>query len=136
MHLFSLSSSLQSFHFMKRIKKSRAVSLFDFETTRMIAPNCTLLKELLHCAIFLATCLTTPFLQTFSHYEISCFTGVTLSNVSCNLSRFDHGSHEVKGTVQTVATQPLRKIEPNSTFQNGFCIWSRKLTSCTKNCTL
>ena len=38
---------------------------------------------------FRATCLATPFLQTLSHYETSCFTGVTLSNVSINLSRFD-----------------------------------------------
>ena len=47
------------------------------------------LKALLHCAIFRATCLATPFLQTFSRYETSCFTGVTLSNASCNVSRFD-----------------------------------------------
>ena len=31
----------------------------------------------------------TPFLQTFSYYETNCFTSVTLSNISCNLSRFD-----------------------------------------------
>ena len=55
-------------------------------------PSCiftTKPKELLHCAIFRATCLATPFLQTFSHYETSCFTSVTLNNVSCNLPRFD-----------------------------------------------
>ena len=50
-----------------------------------------ILKVLLHCASFHATCFATPFLQTFSHYERSRFTGVTLSNASCNLSRFnDH----------------------------------------------
>ena len=48
---------------------------------------------LLHRAIFRATCLATPFLQTFSHCETSRFTGVTLSNVSCNLSRFDDHDH-------------------------------------------
>ena len=55
-------------------------------------PSCiftTKPKELLHCAIFRASCLATPFLQTSSHYETSCFTSVTLNNVSCNLPRFD-----------------------------------------------
>ena len=66
-------------------------------------------KALLHCAIFRATCFVTPFLQTFSHYETGCFTGLTLSNVSCNLSRFDDHMRLKKYfhwlVPQTVATQ-------------------------------
>ena len=46
-------------------------------------------KALLHRAMFRATCLATPFLQTFSPYKTGCFRSVTLSNFSCNLSRFD-----------------------------------------------
>ena len=55
----------------------------------VLCKRTSFLKALLHCAIFRAACLATPFLQTFSQYETNCFTGVTLSNVSCNLSRFD-----------------------------------------------
>ena len=96
---------------------------------------------MLRCAIFRATCLATPFLQTFSHYETSRFTGVTLNNVSCNLCLFDDHlrlkEHFHWLAPQTVATQvagemlhcamfknslqPLRKVELNSTFRNGFC---------------
>ena len=95
------------------------------------------LKALLHCAI----CLARPFLKMFSLYEISCFTGVTLSNVSFNLSRFDDhhmtlNEHFHWLAPQSVATQvaghmlhcamlktsfpPLRKVELISTFRNGF----------------
>ena len=62
-------------------------------------------KALLHCIIFRASCLATPFsLQTFSHYETSCFTGVTLSNVSCNLSRFDDHMKSLAGAANRCDT--------------------------------
>ena len=72
-------------------------------------------KALLHCIIFRASCLATPFsLQTFSHYETSCFTGVTLSNVSCNLSRFDDhmklNEHVHWVGQQTVVTQVVGQM--------------------------
>ena len=74
-----------------------------------LAGNVLRLKALLHCAILSATCLATTFLQTFSRYERSCFTGVTLSNVSCNLSRFDDHmklkKHDDWLVPQTVARQ-------------------------------
>ena len=74
-------------------------------------------------------------IQTFSHYETNCFTNVTLSNVSCNLSRFcdQKGSkepfhwlrHKLQNRCYTAqwlkhSLQPLRKVELNSTFRNGF----------------
>ena len=95
------------------------------------------LKALLHCAIFRATCLATPFLQTFSLYKASYFTSVKLSNVSCNLSRFDDHMrlkehfhwchkplrHKLQDRCYTAqclknSLQPLRKVELDSTFRN------------------
>ena len=96
----------------------------------------------------------TPFLQTFSHYETSCFAGVTLNNVSCDLSRFDDHmrlqEHFHWLVPQTVAKQeqdrcytaqclkkllqPFRKVERNSTFRNGFCNWSHNVFGRCKVC--
>ena len=100
------------------------------------------------CAIFRSTCLATPFLKTFSRYETSRFTDVTLSNVSCNLSRF-HDDMRLKEYFhwllpQTVATQvagqmlhcaTLKKFVASVaesrhsfyTFRNGFCNWPRNV---------
>ena len=92
--------------------------------------------------------------ELVSHYDISCFTGVTLSNVSCNLSRFDEHmrlrEHFHCLVLQTVATkvvgqmlhcampknslQPLRKVELNSSFRNCFCNSSRNVFRCCKVC--
>ena len=73
------------------------------------------------------TCLATPFLQTSSHYKTSCFTDVTLSNVSCNLPRFDDHMrlkeqfhwplrHKLQDRCYTAhciknSLQPLRKVK-------------------------
>ena len=61
--------------------------------------------------MFHATCLAMPLIQMLSHYETSGFTGVTLSNVSCNLSLHHFDDHmRLKEyfhwlVLQTIATQ-------------------------------
>ena len=83
------------------------------------------------------------------------FTGVTLSNLSCNLSRFDDHvrlkKHFYWLVPQTVASQvagqmlhcgmlkrnslqPCWKVQLNSTFRNGFCKWSRNVFGRCKVC--
>ena len=111
---------------MTRLKATRLDSIrvqsstFTSSLSRCLAVF--FLKALLHCAIFRATCLATPFLQTFSHYETSCFTGVTLSNVSCKLSCFDDQMKLIEGTFSlagatNVATQVAGQMLHSEMFK-------------------